>query len=306
MLLVLNKDERSVLFLNEESGELLASIRVDRNPHEAALTPDGAIAYVSNAGANTVSVLDATLRREITRLSDTAWRFPHGMELTPDGRYLWLAVTRSNAVWVLERNPDDPAEHRVARVIPTGQELSHMVHFSPDASRAYVPNIGSGTLTVIDVAGMELVTQVTVGPGPEGVAVHPLDGSIYVANQEDGSLFVLDPETFELRHRLQLGDTPVRVAFTHDGVYALVSNRRSHELSVIAHKWEGATETPQPWEIKRFPVGRWPGQIVMGPDGQHAWVTNNKTNDISMIELATFSEIDRFPAGIHPDGMIWV
>lgn len=306
MLLVLNKDDRSVMFLDEERGELQASLRVDRNPHEAVLSPDGAVAYVSNAGANTVSVLDATMRREITRLSDTAWRFPHGLEITPDGRYLWLAVTHSNAVWVLERNPDEPAEHRVAKVIPTGQELSHMVHFSPDAARAYVPNIGSASLSVIDVAGMELVTQVAVGPGPEGVAVHPLDGSIYVANQEDGTLFVLDPETLELRYRLQLGDTPVRIAFTHDGEYALVSNRLSHDLSVIAHSWEGATESPQPWEIKRIPVGRWPGQIVMGPDGQHAWVTNNKTNDISMIELATFRELDRFPAGIHPDGMIWV
>lgn len=306
MLLVLNKDDKTVMFLDEESGSLTASVRVDRNPHEAALTPDGRVAYVSNAGANTVSVIDVTMRHELTRLSDDAWRFPHGMEVTPDGRYLWLAVTRSNAVWVLERNPEELAEHRVVRVIPTGQELSHMVHFSPDALRAYVPNIGSNTLTVIDVASMEIIRQVEVGPGPEGVAVHPLDGTLYVANQDDGTLFILDPETFELRHRLQLGNTPVRIAFTHDGQYAFVSNRLSHDLSVIAHHWETATETPQPWEIKRIPVGRWPGQIVIGPDGQHAWVTNNKTNDISEIELATLSEVSRLPAGIHPDGMIWV
>ena len=306
MLLVLNKDDRTVMFLDHDGGELLASLRVDRNPHEAVLSPDGGVAYVTNAGANTVSVIDVKMRHEVTRLSDTAWRFPHGMEITPDGRQLWLAVTRSNAVWVLERNLEDATDHRVIRVIPTGQELSHMVHFSPDASRAYVPNIGSSTLTVIDVPTMEIINQVEVGPGPEGVAVHPLDGAIYVANQEDDTLFVLDPATFEVRHRLLIGSTPVRIAFTHDGEYALVSNRLSHDLSVIAHRWEGATETPQPWEIKRIPVGRWPGQIVMAPDGHHAWVTNNKTNDISEIELATFKETDRLPAGIHPDGMIWV
>src|SRR5690606_34498789 len=131
---------------------------------------------------------------------------------------------------------------------------------------------------------MEIVRHVDVGPGPEGVAVHPVDGSIYIANQGDGTLMVLDPETFETRYTLHIGDTPVRATFTIDGEYCLVANRLSNEISVIAHQWSGATEEPQPWEIKRIQVGRWPGQIVVDPDGRHAWVTNNKTNDVSIID----------------------
>lgn len=306
MLMVLNKDDRSVMFIDSDSNEVVASLMVDRNPHEAILAPDGQVAYVSNAGGNTISVIDVASRHEITRLSDPDWRFPHGLEVTPDGRFLWMASTYAHTLWVFERDPDNPAHHEIVKVIPTGQKLSHMVHFSPDARTAYVPNIGSDTLTVLDVESMEVKRHVAVGPGPEGVAIHPLDGSIYVANQGDGTLFVLDPDTYEKVYTLRLGDTPVRATFTPDGEYCLIANRLSNEVSVIAHNWTGATAAPQPWEIKRIQVGRWPGQIVVEPDGRHAWVTNNKTNDISIIDLGSRSEIGRIAAGVHPDGMIWV
>lgn len=306
MLLVLNKDDRSVMFIDDESGEVSASLTVGLNPHEAILAPDQRIAYVSNAGDDTISVINVETRHELTRIDGPDWRFPHGLEVTPDGRYLWVAATYSHNVWIFRRDPNDPARHEQVKVVGTGQQLSHMVHFSPDASRAYIPNIGSGTLTVMDVDTYEILAQIEVGPGPEGVAIHPIDGTIYVANQEDGTLFVIDPETHERRQRLRLGNTPVRATFTHDGEYCLIANRLSDELSVIAHRWEGATPEPQPWEIKRIQVGRWPGQVVMAPDGHRAWVTNNKHNDISEIDLGTMTETRRIPAGIHPDGMIWV
>ena len=306
MLLVLNKDDRTVMFVDDVSGEIVETLTVGLNPHEAIVTPDGEIAYVSNAGGDTISIIELASRSVIGEIVDEHWRFPHGLEVTADGKYLWVAVTRSHGVWIYERDEKDPTAHELVKVVPTQHRLSHMVHFSPDGLRAYIPNIESGVVTVIDTEGLEVVNQVRVGPGPEGVAVHPADGTIYVANQGDGSLHVIDPRDLSRRHELQLGDTPVRATFTHDGEYVLIANRLSDELSVISHSWDGATVVPQPWEIKRIPVGRWPGQIVMAPDGIRAWVTNNKANDISEIDLRTFAETRRIPAGIHPDGMVWI
>lgn len=306
MLLVLNKDDRSVMFIDDVSGEILETLSVGLNPHEAVVSPEGNVAYVSNAGDNTVSVIDLQNRRVAGEITDEHWRFPHGLEITGDGRYLWVAATRSHGIWIYEREEDNPTWHELVKVVPTQHRMSHMVHLSPDGRRAYVPNIESGVLTVFDTEHMEIMNQVGVGPGPEGVAVHPLDGTIYVANQGDDSLFIIDDRDYFRRHTLQLGSLPVRAAFTHDGELALVSNRLSHDISVISHRWERATRTRQPWEIKRFPVGRWPGQIVMAPDGNRAWVTNNKTNDISEIDLGTLTEVRRIRAGVHPDGMVWV
>ena len=306
MLLVLNKDDRSVMFIDDSTGQIVQTLAVGLNPHEAVVSPEGRIAYVSNAGDNTLSIIALDTREVIGEIRDDHWRFPHGLGITDDGRYLWVAATRSHGVWIYEREPNNPTWHELVNVVPTQHRMSHMVHFSPDGGRAYVPNIESGVLTVFDTAAMSVINQIRVGPGPEGVAIHPLDGTIYVANQGDDSLYVIDDRNYDQRHKLKLGSLPVRASFTHDGDLVLVANRHSHDISVVSHRWERATVTRQPWEIKRFPVGRWPGQIVMAPDGNRAWVTNNKTNDISEIDLRSLTETRRIPAGIHPDGMAWV
>ncbi len=306
MLLALNKDDRSVMFIDDDSGEIVKTLSVGLNPHEAVVSPDGRVAYVSNAGDNTISVINLDSRQVVTSISDQHWRFPHGLEITHDGKYLWVAATQSHGVWIFERDASNITWHELVTVVPTQHRMSHMVHLSPDGGRAYVPNIEGGVLTVFDTMKMEVINQVRVGPGPEGVAIHPLEGTIYLANQGDDSLYVIDDRDLQRRHALKIGSTPVRASFTHDGELVLVSNRLSHDISVIAHRWERATVARQPWEIKRIPVGRWPGQIVMAPDGNRAWVTNNKTNDISEIDLGSLTEVRRIPAGVHPDGMVWI
>ena len=305
MLLVLNKDDRSVMLIDDISGQIMQTLIVGLNPHEAVVSPNGTVAYVSNAGDNTISIIDLKAREVIGMIRDEHWRFPHGLAITEDGKYLWVAATRSHGIWIYEREPHNPTWHELVKVVPTQHRMSHMVHFSPDGGRAYVPNIESGVLTVFDTATMEVINQLRVGPGPEGVAVHPLDGTLYVANQGDDSLYVIDDRNYDRRHTLKLGSLPVRASFTHDGELVLVSNRHSHDISVISHRWDRATATRQPWEIKRLPVGRWPGQIVMAPDGNRAWVTNNKTNDVSEIDLRALTEVRRIRAGVHPDGMVW-
>ena len=56
-------------------------------------------------------------------------------------------------------------------------------------------------------------------------------------------------------------------------------------------------------EIKRIPVGRWPGGIVFDETGERAYIANNKTNDVSIVDMESLKEIGRFDAGIHPDGI---
>ena len=58
ILIVLNKDEDTVTFIDEATLEILKTVPVEKNPHEVAVTPDGSKAFVSNAGADSISVFD--------------------------------------------------------------------------------------------------------------------------------------------------------------------------------------------------------------------------------------------------------
>ena len=289
-LIVLNKDENTVSFISTRTGATLREVAVDRNPHEIAITRDGRTSFVTNSGGNTLSVIDNVSMTEQDRLAHPDFRFPHGVALTPDDRHLWLASTRADRVFVLSATSLE-----VETVIPTGQSRSHMVSPNLDWSRVYVPNIGSATVTVIDVVKQMIIKHIAVGNGPEGVGVDLGHGELFVANQHDNSLYIMDEVNHGLLARLSLGTLPIRIAFTPDGRYALLPNRESNDLSIV--------DIERRWEIKRIPVGVWPGGTVVDEDSTFAYVANNKTNDISVIDLSSLREVDRLAAGVHPDGM---
>ena len=177
-LIVLNKDEDTVSFVELPSHDVVRVVSVDKNPHEVAVTPDGMKAFVSNAGADTISVFDMTNLSIVDTIKHPDFRFPHEGKITPDGR-LVLASTYANKVFII-----DTESHQVTNVIEA-QRMSHMVALSPDGKRAYVSNIGANSFSVLDLATEEWVAHHPTGRAPEGINVS-LDGKwVYVANQDD-------------------------------------------------------------------------------------------------------------------------
>jgi len=290
VLIVLNKDEDSVSFLEASNGRLLKVLPVGSHPHEVAITRDCRTAYVSNAMGNSISILDTESMTETGRIEHEDFQFPHDLKIPPDGTKLYVAVTYASKVFIYQR-----PSHRLLKVLPTGQRLSHMLAPTPDWRRLYIPNLGSDTLSVLNTESDEIEYHISVGKKPEGVAVHPSGEFLYVANQDDSNIYVLSTEHHGVLTKHPIGELPVRLVFSPDGRYAVTANRLSHDVSVI--------DTQRHWEIKRIPVGRWPGGIVFDPRGTRAYVANNKTNDISVIDVKSLKEIGRFDAGIHPDGI---
>ena len=298
-LLVLNKDDDTVDYLDADTGETLATVETDFNPHEVALSPDGDTAYLTCSLGNSLLFLDNEAREVRDRFEHELFEFPHGLAVRESAGELWLASTYSSEVFVFDLDTEE-----LLTTFPTHQQHSHMVTFSPDEETAYVANIGSDSVTVIDADERRVVADPPVGGGPEGIAVDPDTGEILVANQDDDDLSVLDPETYEETSTAMLGTTPVRVVLAPEGRYALVANREGDDVSVVDTEFV-RDGNRQPWEVKRIPVGIWPGGTVFDPSGERAFVANNKTNDVSVIDVASFEAVERFDAGIHPDGIAY-
>ena len=305
-LVVLNKDEDTVSYLDVDNGETTAVVETDFNPHEVAISPDGSRTYVTCSLGGSLLAIDNALaieedeRAVVDRFEHDLFDFPHGLAVRESAGELWLASTYSSQLFVFDV---ETMEH--LETFPTYQDKSHMIALSPGESRAYVANIGSDSVTVVDCDDRRIVADPPVGEGPEGIGVDPDTGEILVANQDDGMLSVLDPETLTETNRALLGETPIRVMISPDGRHALVPNRESNDVSVIDtdHVRDGER---RPWEIARIPVGIWPGGTVFAPDGERAYVANNKTNDVSVVDLDRFEEVDRYDAGIHPDGIAYL
>jgi len=293
-LIVLNKDEDTLSIIDTDSTKTIKTLPTSHNPHEVVISPDNKTSYITCSLGNAVDVLDNETLEITSTIHDEDFNFPHGLGIIDDK--LYIASTYNSMIFVIDRKT-----HQVVKRFNTNQHLSHMIEFSKDKSRIYVPNIGSNNVTIIDTSTDEIVDHFPVGKGPEGLGVHE-DGYIYVANQTDNSLYVIDETTLETKYKRRLGETPVRLVFSPDWRYALIPNRESKDLSVIKTNQTVNGKT-RPWEIKRIPIGNWPGGVVFNNKGTHAYVANNKTNDISVIDMVSLKETHRIDAGIHPDGI---
>lgn len=326
-LVVLNKSEASASLLDPETGKVRATVPVGEGPHEVAVTPDGRTAVVCNYGArtpgSTLTVIDLE-KGEAVRTIDLrggdapagvdARRIgrPHGIAFLPDGGH--VLVTSEVSRQLLEI---DLESGRIVAAVGTDQDASHMVALTPDGARAFVANIRSGSVSVIDVRERKLLKVVPTGAGAEGIAVHPTRKECWVTNRSADTVSIVDTEELEVIAELPSAKFPIRVAFTPDGEHALVSNAESGTVAVfhvaertlaheIAMDGEVAAEAGEErvfggdFGASPVPVG-----VLVAPDGKRAYVANTQADLVTVIDCEKWKVARRLKAGKEPDGMAY-
>jgi len=169
---------------------------------------------------------------------------------------------------------------------------------------AFVANLGSNTVSVVDVASQTVVATVPVGDNPDGVATTPDGTHAYVANFLSDNVSVIDTATDTVTSTIDVGSGPVGVAVSPDAALAYVTNRGSNTVTVMR------VDTNAP--LTTIAVGAGPNAIAITPDGNFAYVTNSFTKSpgtVSVIDLHTNAvtatvEVYRNPnrLAITPDG----
>lgn len=316
-LLVLNKLDSTVSFLDPATGEEVAVVEVGDSPHEVAVSPDGRTAVVCNYGARrpgqTLSVLDVKERRVVRTIDLQEHRRPHGIVYMPDGERVLVTAEANRALLVVNVGTGE-----VERAIGTDQDISHMVALTPDGKHAYVANIRSGSVSIIDVERGRLERIVETGAGAEGVAAHPTRSEVWVSNRAADTLSIIDTRTMEVVETLECGSFPIRVTISPDGMHALVSNARSGEVAVfdVARRREVARvamEMPAVEEGERegrlfqrtFGSSPVPIGLLVRPDRRYAYVANTNADVVTAIDMSDWSIAGHMKCGREPDGLGW-
>jgi YVTN family beta-propeller protein len=155
-----NAASNTISFTVAAGGDV-ATIAGGTSPTDIAVRADGKIAFITNSGSNDVSVVDVAARKELSRV-------PAG--LRPVHIYQAPAVTpmavkheghddASPGGWILALNDAgdsvtviDPVTYQVRATVAVGKG-HHKCAFS--ATKAYVTNITSGDVSVIDLAAIK-------------------------------------------------------------------------------------------------------------------------------------------------------
>jgi len=157
-----------------------------------------------------------------------------------------------------------------------------LVAWVADATAApyiYVTNNGfaspgpPSTVSVIDAAIDEIVTEIPVGPFPNGVTVSPDGRAVYVANSDSTTVSVIDAATNTVRTTIDGFVRPQRIAVSPDGQRFYVSNSSiPGRISVVdANTYELLHSV----EIGLFV----PAALATSPDGNWLYATTRASRD---------------------------
>lgn len=313
-LLVLNKSDDTVSFIDLASSEVKATLPTGDGPHEVAVSDDGKTAVVANYGdtanpGKTLSVIDVPGKKVLRTIDLGTYSRPHGI-VWLQGDEVAVTVEASKALLIVGVN-----EGKVKHAIATDQVGSHMVAVSPKHRRAFTANIGSGSTTVIDLSTHKRITDVVTGRGAEGIAVAPDGSEVWVTNRDANTVSIVDPATLKITATLQPGEIPIRVKFTPDGTRALVSNAKSGDVAVFdTVTKKKLTSIPMQKDgekpagdvrpmVAQFGTGPVPVGILMPESLSLAFVANTNADTVTVIDLDSFKIVNRLKAGREPDGL---
>ncbi|MCK6449158.1 MAG: beta-propeller fold lactonase family protein [Planctomycetes bacterium] len=314
-LVVLNKTDATASFLDARSGEALAVVGTGIGPHEAAVPPGEELVVVCDYGAqtpgNTLTLIDVAHRVPIGKIELGEYRRPHGIAFASAER-CYVTCEQNQALVEV-----DVAARKVVRALPTEQQLSHMVALAPDGTRAFVANIGPGTVSALDLATGKVLSKIECGKGSEGIDVSPDGRVVWVANREADTLSIVDAAGLKEDVELPIGDFPIRVKATPNGKFVLVSNAQAGDVVVldattreVRARIGMGTREGDPVDERMFgsefgsspvPVG-----ILITPDSTHAYVANTNADAVTVIDLESFEISGRFRTGRQPDGLAWL
>jgi len=310
-LVVANKAEATASLIDLENGAVVATLPTGEGPHEVGISPDGRFAMVSNYGrrgspGQSLTLVDIPSASVVKTIDLGEYRSPHGIEWLDDARVA-VTVEANQALIVV-----DVETGAVSHAIETGQQTSHMVALDPARQRAYTSNIGSGSLTVLDLEADGRIRNIETGKGAEGLTVTGRDGHIWVTNREDDTITVVDGDSLEVLKTFPSEGFPIRAAATPKG-QVLVTRARAGDLAIYdAASFEEIRVVPFDIDSMgsedrlfgdRFGDSSVPIGVVVDGVGEHAFVAHANADVITDVDLSNGDIVRLLRAGKEPDGM---
>jgi DNA-binding beta-propeller fold protein YncE len=299
-LLVLNKRDATLAFVDPAAMKVVAKIPTGEGPHEVAASEDGKIAIVCNYGTGpnpgtTLMVVDVAARKELRRLTLPGLLRPHGIQAVGSRFYFTAEGSRVVARY-------DATADRIDWIGGTGQDVTHMLVVVPGEKKIYTANIGGNSVSVLDLTNAPrqiALKQIAVVKGPEGIDLAPDGSALWVAGRTtEGGISIIDPKTDAVVRTLPTTTKFAnRVKFTRDGKQVLVSDPTAGDLTLFDAA-SGAV-------VKKITTAAGPSGILFTRDGKRLFVACANAAKVQVIDTATWTVAGEVETGNEPDGMAY-
>lgn len=150
-------------------------------------------------------------------------------------------VSRSTHMMVIEG-----ATSKVLGDIPNTPGV-HGAGFSTKAGHGFTTNSGDQTVTMFDLNTLDVLKQIKVGPGLDGIMYDEPDDKIILTNHSRpiGTLTAIDPKTGDVVATVELEDTAPEGAAADGRGHIFVNNESKSTIQVIDVKtWKATASWP--------------------------------------------------------------
>jgi DNA-binding beta-propeller fold protein YncE len=265
-------------------------------PHEVALSSNGAIAVVTDYGGQprrTLTVINVPGQRVMRTIDLGQYTAPHGIVFLPGDSLVVVTSEASQHIALV-----NVMAGQVRSGIGTQGQGSHMVGVTADASRAYTGNIGSHTVSEIDLRTGKFTRSIPVPQQPEAINVTPDGMEVWVGSNATGVISVIDVATGTVSKAAEGFGWPYRVLFTPDVRTVLLPDLRNEELRFVER------ETRK--ELGRISFkGGGPQGIAITPDGRYAFQSLSTESRVAIVDVANRRVVGYVAAGNTPDGVVY-
>jgi YVTN family beta-propeller protein len=254
------------------------------NPSEAAFSPSGAYAYITNFDSDNVMIINTSTNTVTGSITSGAFNNPTSAAFLASGAYAYVTNHGSNNVVII-----NTATNTVTGSITSGFDAPIRIAFSPSGTYAYVSNGNSANVVILNTATNTVTGAITPGFAiPEGIAFSPSGTYAYVANFHSSNVVIINTATNTVTGSIPYGfSNPRRIVFSPSGTYAYVTNYGSNNIVIINTATN--TVTGSITSGLNSPQG-----IAFFPSGTYAYVTNTGSNNVIIIntEAATTNSIN--------------
>ncbi|MGE0352780.1 MAG: cytochrome D1 domain-containing protein [Gemmatimonadales bacterium] len=244
---------------------------------------------------------------------------PHNITVSPDNRFYYVSIahgTPYGSLWKMAVDGDTLVGRAPLEIFPT------TISVTPDGELAFVANSDFygdhprlNFVSIVHTPSMTTVTNLAACDMPHGVKANHAGTRVYVSCMHSDELLVIDTGTLAISRRVRTGSgmpvagghaahdsmapaeplpdgldqecSPTFVSVSPDDQRLYVACNHASTLQV----WDAWTLTL----VKQIPVGPGAYNVEPSPDGSVVIVTNKKAQSVSLVDVASLTEVARIP-----------
>ncbi len=215
-LLVTNEASGTVSVIDTNTKVMVQTVTVGLGP--AGIAASGNVAVVANMQAGTVSMINMSNYAVSSVTLPTGTR-PYEVAVSSSANKALITTPMSNGFLILDLGTGTvtPVDTSVWNAMGPGAVVTN-------GNNAFIANMMTASVTVVDMAGGRVVKTFPVDPGPRAMAVNPAGNQLMVLAEGTGTLDTVDMSSYGIMSRMNGGDTERQGTWTLPLISAIAPN----------------------------------------------------------------------------------